>query len=310
MNVVTHSFKERVFKRPSVKIGFKIKLIFNIVDDITLLPQFLSYYSQLGVDEFLINVTDESGDGSILDVCKHFLQHTRHVITNTHSGRARWALQMEMAKRAQRRFCDTKDWILHVGLDEFHEYPAALRDFFTQCDRIGTNLVTGECIDRVSPNGELNRLEPDVPVFEQFPLACQLSQELLQVPRWRTVAARGNVFVSKTFDAEMDPLVQKGIEAGVISVHPAAIQVHHFKWHERMLKAIKQEREEARAAQLIAGHGAKESISDNSRIINYFEKTGDRIDLSSKALDVHHPDARVRSMFPVSDLALTRKKKN
>ncbi len=264
---------------------FKIHLIVGIEEDNRLLPQFLAHYHKLGVDQFLINLIDTRGDGSILQSCKQMLAPYKHVFANVHIGKHRWTKQIALMKIAQEEYAAPTDWVLTPDLDELHEYSKPLREVLTQADTSGYNVITGEFLDRITESGELIELNTQMPLSQQFPLGCQMSVVVQQVPRVRTVAVRGDVFIGKNFDTDGDPEMIKGQVEGRVRLHPTEkVVIHHYKWHSRVLKNCAQRLAHYKAL-YDAGQRAFGHFGESERLVQYLAANRQRINPWDKNLE-------------------------
>jgi hypothetical protein len=262
-----------------------IKLVTTVADDLRILPQFLEYYRMRGVAEFIVNITDQVGDGAIVGRCRALLHRYPHRIANVYVGKQSWVMQCDMIRRSIVDHCNEHDWVLLPDVDELHEYPVSLSEFLESCTDRGINLVTGEFLDRVSRSGELVELCANTPLFAQFPIGCRLSINVLQVPRLRTVAVRGNLAIEKHFATEEDAVVSRGIASGLIQPTPdPAVVIHHFKWHSRVIARIAARR--ARYRRLFTEGDSRFALhSESDRLLEYLQTRGDRIDLEDPALE-------------------------
>jgi len=263
-----------------------IKLITSACDDVRMLREFCEYYSVLGVEQILLNVTDTVGDGKIVERCQEILNGTPHIIANVFVGQHTWTKQVELIRKAKSQHCGPEDWVLLSDLDELHDYRGNLQALLIEAEGKKENLIVGEFLDRVASNGELIEYNPERSVFEQFPVACKVSQDLLKAPRLRTIAIHGNVDFAKHFCMETDPLVQAGIANGSISVRKGdPIAIHHFKWHSRIVDRVRA-RFELYKSMAQAGMSDFKIFTESENLLSHLEANQGRLNLSDGSIRI------------------------
>lgn len=263
-----------------------IQLITSASGDVRMLRDFCEYYSDLGVHRILINLIDTVGDGKIVEECRQIFAGKPHLVANVYKGEHSWTKQVELLRKTKAHYCGPEDWVLFSDLNERHDYRRNLHAILIEAERNKENLLVGEFLDRVSSTGELIEYNPQKSVFEQFPVACKVSLDLLRAPRLRTIAIRGDVHVSKPFCFESDLVVQRAITNGEITVRKGdPIAVHHFKWHAGVLERIRA-RLEFYKTMANAGMSDFSMLTDCERFFSHLQANGGRLNLTDGSIRI------------------------
>jgi hypothetical protein len=203
-----------------------------IVHGYELLPYYLEYYRELGVEEFVISCDpeelDESGElGTYLaaqaDVKLLPLPRTFR------RSKLVGMIEEEIRKKIGRH----SDWLIPADLDEFNQYPWPLRDLVERLERGGYTHVNGVFSDRLAVGGELVALKPQsehISLWDQYPMEAAVTQRIGQGQLEKVMLSRGDVgwaLGHHHVSARPD-----------LKPHPDEGVVHHFKWRDTVLRTL------------------------------------------------------------------------
>lgn len=192
-----------------------------------LLPHFCSHYTRLGVDRILISTN--------LDLDRSLLEEAYPLIsvryTNYPCFSNAYKHEGEEIMLQQARASDT-DWVMHLDLDEFHQYPAHVKDICAIADSRGIVAIQGEFLDRVATDWVLHPIRPTPNISEQFPLAAKLTKTLGMDAR-KIMLARRHVRLNAGRHSAV------GVKADRWPVGLREhYKVHHFRWTEDLLERM------------------------------------------------------------------------
>ncbi len=201
---------------------------------ISWLPQFIEHYKELGVQQFHITC----------QVPPEFDPEEKERVY----GEVRKILSVEGIHECQLLVCQFDamnlrnhhdriqanippgDWILLADIDEFQEYGELLDAIINYSDTNGINIIGGDFLDRVGLSGNLEVFDPGQPIWEQFPIGCNITQEILMGHTNKVVCAKAHL---KIKFANHDPL-----HGQQLHWHPKRAIVHHFKWDQSVIKRL------------------------------------------------------------------------
>lgn len=211
------------------RIKFKSNLICCIGTDVpNLVYNFIKYYKEMGVDNFLLIVHSKEQNSKNLEETLDILKSFN--ITPVYM----WIEEFNIYKVDHKKWniydtCKSSDWILDVDLDEFIELPdefSNINDFLYYCDVNNYTYVDGEFIDRVSKIGELNKINRTEDIFNQFPIKCRITRDILKEPCAKTPIMKGNLRPTHGHHSiDMDVSSNK-----IYNKCPFFMPVNHFKW--------------------------------------------------------------------------------
>jgi Glycosyl transferase family 2 len=201
-----------------------------------LLPQFVDHYGRLGVERFWLTPHVEPRDeqspaaGEALRIlrsaCSRLQVEPLPMLTIDFDAR----VVRNHHDRIQRQIA-ARDWIVWADIDEFQIYPEPLADVIEHAERNGEDAVGGEFVDRVDRSGLLRTFDPAMPIWEQYPIGCNLSAHVLGGFTHKVALARSTVGItSGNHEVVADPEVFRW------STYLAA--VHHFKWDSTVLARL------------------------------------------------------------------------
>jgi len=216
-----------------------INLIVNVVDHAGFLQQILPHYFHLGVDRIIVNFCFRNNHQRQTEECLKMMRGYSCIVANNVPFDGTWVQLATLINQARQRYAQEHDWVLYADLDELHSFPRDLVSFLRICESSNKDVVCGEFVDRIASDGSLPKLSFDQNLFTQFPVGSRLSVQLLKVPRWRTVAARGYVQINKHWDTAADLGFCPDSTLGRTRIHDEIVTIHHFKWHSSVLSRMK-----------------------------------------------------------------------
>ena len=121
---------------------------------------------------------------------------------------------------------DPDDYVMHLDLDEFHEYPAPLSEIVSLMNRRRAKAIRGWLVDRVADDGMLVPVRDGIGIGDQFPIGCDLTRELLRGWTQKIMLCRASVNL-------LDGANHTTRDASFAWVPVGRAEdfiVHHFKW--------------------------------------------------------------------------------
>jgi hypothetical protein len=196
--------------------------IVTAVDGDDLLGHFVDHYFRLGLDELHVVVSEDSQmqrSAEMMARDRRIVVHPRH----------RDAMGEEIKTHTERDVLSAvvsrNDWVMHLDLDEFHQYPCDLRRLVAAMDEANIPLVSGDLVDRIAEDGGLHPVRPIKSIFAQFPVGCGITRSWLSLPCAKVMVCRGWVkLYYGRHHAE-----NAGSFSPAIGTAPQ-YRVHHFKW--------------------------------------------------------------------------------
>jgi tetratricopeptide (TPR) repeat protein len=232
-----------------------------------LLPHWLEYYTNLGVDEILLGIFDDlAGDAAAeLEKCagrwkfRRFVQHWKAATESETYCQRQTGCRLAGARPGT--------WILHTDLDELQQYPSPLKEIAASAAQMNTRAVFGRLVDRVAADGSLPPIRPHPSLWEQFPVECNMTGGILKSVPQKVMLARYSVLVKTGHhEAPLEP------------ANPAIIgKVAHFKWHSGLLERMHWGLQQASAS--------AEWKGDARRFLGWLDQHGGRINLADPALE-------------------------
>lgn len=260
--------------------------------DLPLLPHFLAYYRDLGVPtsnmHVILNATNANAPGladaeAVLDawgaadpVCW----------IGDYTSTGMW----ERRQALQRRVAGSTDWVISADVDEFHRYPAPLRETVAFLIQEGVTVLQGPFIDRVSETGALAEVSTERSLFEQFPVEGDVMIPVGKEPdaddahgTVKMMLFRGDVLPGLGGHNPKAGSGQISYAYGMpLSFFPEIktpafrfrlpTSVLHFKWTAQLLGGLRKRLNTPGASRAGSVYGA--------RVLDYLERNGRRIDLS------------------------------
>jgi hypothetical protein len=260
--------------RPRPDTAGKIFAICSIRNgSIDLLPHWLDHYTKLGADQLLLGVLDDVSPTLRDEIARYadrwrfkcFGQTWRGPLESLHEQQRRSGCRLAGAV--------PETWILHTDLDEFHEFPASLREITDAAEAMDIPVVLGWFLDRVASDGSMPNIRSSPSLWEQFPIGCRLTAKVLRTVTQKVMLARYGVPVRNGHHHPVDRVRLGLVPRG----RPDQYIVHHFKWHGDL---------PARTQWSLAQPNTQsEWKTEAKRFLTWLEANGGRINIADSTIE-------------------------
>jgi hypothetical protein len=131
------------------------------------------------------------------------------------------------------QYCSNDDWVLYADGDEFHVYPRPLPEFLRDLAARQIDYATGHLIDRLAPDGVLERIRSNPTLWDQFPFGGTVTASIVGGWTRKVCVARGSLRLA---EGGAHALRFGGdVNASYARTHAdrpsdTMIEIHHFKW--------------------------------------------------------------------------------
>jgi hypothetical protein len=249
----------------------KVFAVVSLYDNVELLPHFLTHYTRLGVQKILVAVRSRQCDDLYEAAQRHAEGFPARVCWFA-SERFADSDKSEVEQSLLRsNGLEADDYVMHLDLDEFQEYPAQLAEIVRVMNERDDWALRGWILDRIAADGTLAPVCPAPSIGEQFPVGCDLTSALLGGWTQKIVLCRGRV------------QLQGGVRHDTCNAWYDAVPVgrghdyvvHHFKWTHGRDQLLRTRLSEAAIGPAYA--------NECRRFLEYFKSHG-RIDLSDTTL--------------------------
>lgn len=224
---------------------------------VDVLEHMLQHYRALGIESFFVNLNlaDESDPvrEQVEDITRRFGCGIAQVLYGD------WHLLQQQAYLTQREQYPS-DWFILADQDELQVYPANLPDVIADCR--ACDYIRGCFVDRIARDGGFPPVEPERPIWDQFPLGGFITGLIGGGDPRKVVAVKGALSIRKGN--------HHAYEGRACPSRQYYIPVHHFKW-----TATVQERMASRA-EAMKQHPTLE-WTESARFVEYCRTTGGRI---------------------------------
>jgi glycosyl transferase family 2 len=200
--------------------------IVSIYDNAELLPHFLSHYSELGVNRILVVVRSatrgELYDAAVAEAVRYPASvYWFPATVFSDSDKADVEQRVLQANAVQ-----PDDYVMHLDLDEFQEYPAPLPVIVREMNAYNDWALRGWIVDRVAEDGRLRAISRTPSIGEQYPMGCAATERLLNAWTQKIVLCRGRVRLQGGVRHDTENARYDRVPIGT----PDQYVVHHFKW--------------------------------------------------------------------------------
>lgn len=245
--------------------------IVSVYDNAELLPHFLSHYFELGVHRILVVVRsatrDELYDAAMSEAeCYPASVYWFSATVFSDGDKADVEQGVLQANAVQ-----PDDYVMHLDLDEFQEYPAPLSVIVQKMNAHNDWALRGWIVDRVAEDGNLAALSRTPSIGEQYPVAFAASEQLLNAWTQKIVLCRGRVRLQGGVRHDTENARYDRVPIGM----PHQYVVHHFKWLLGLDRRLEQ--------RLADGSLGGKYASECRKFLDYYRRHG-RIDLSDARL--------------------------
>ena len=240
-----------------------LRLCMIIGDNLDMLPHFIDHYQELGVEHFHIIIHAPNDE-------KNFYWHATEILSfykiePTLIYRGRWDGQIgtELINRIKKSF--PEDWFIVADIDELQIHPEPIWQRILHLQYSQKPYLTGVFVDRISIDGALQPIIPNLSIWKQFPMAGFVSFPLAGATPYKITVCRGDIELSLGQHGIIDPKYKWPIKGKIET------QVHHFKWSQNLLNNLKTRQEKlTKSIQLLNG-GDQSYILECSKILSYFK---------------------------------------
>lgn len=245
----------------------------SIFDNLEIVPHFLRHYTRLGVNKIVLSVRGKSPElaESVAKIAVDYPTVVHFTPAQYFDCMERFGVENELLRREGMQ---DDNYVLHLDLDEFHEYPAPLIDIVRQMNKADAWAVRGWMVDRVAADGVLHPIRDEPCISEQFPLAADITKSILAALNQKIMLCRGRVHLNSgkhdTFNAYYDR-----VPLGFTEQY----RVHHFKWIDGVIERFEQR---------ITEPGTADGYKNECRSFIKYYRTYGRVDLSHPWLNVRH----------------------
>jgi Glycosyl transferase family 2 len=249
----------------------QVYAIASLYENVDLVPHFLAHYTRLGVHRILLVVRTPKQD----DILSSAVEQAKSYGANVYWFSAARFADSDKADAEQFVLRETglgpDDYVMHLDVDEFQEYPASLSEIVTAMNQADDWALRGWLVDRVAEGGILAPIRLVPSIGEQYPFGCDLTLKVLRAWTQKIVLCRGRVRLQGGVRHDTCNAYYDRVPVG----RSEEYLVHHFKWTAGILDRI---RERLRTAALGSAYER-----ECQRLLKYFDSTG-AIDLSDPAL--------------------------
>jgi hypothetical protein len=240
--------------------------------DTALLPYWLAHYAALGVDHF--HVVRHADDADAPGLAESVEVMRRAGLEFAEIAIGPWHMDLNARLIGEQMRAHPDDWWVVADLDEFHVLDRPLDELVKYCEAGGWDYVDGAFVDRVADEGRLIDPAPGgrPSLWEQYPLAGQLTARLLDGRPTKVVLARGTV--------ELDVGQHMAWTGAGAPHHEVFAQVHHFKWNSTVPARL-----ERRVAAYSSGAWEvifPEVIEESREFLRHMTEHGGRIDVDDE----------------------------
>jgi hypothetical protein len=249
----------------------RVFAVVSIYDNPGLIPHFLEHYTRLGVHQILA-VVRTPDRGELYDVALAYSRPYPATVFWVATDRFADSNKAEVEQALLRENgLEPDDYVMHLDLDEFQEYPAPLAEVVRLMNDADDWALRGWILDRVAEDGSLAPVCSTPSIGEQFPIGCDLTAVVLGGWTQKIVLCRGRVQLQGGVRHDTCNAWYDRVPVG----RPDQYLVHHFKW----LRGLDQRLRNRLATAAIGPAYEREC----RRFLGYFE-CSERIDVYDLAI--------------------------
>ncbi len=206
----------------------KIYAVTSVFSTPDLLPHFCDHYAKLEVDAILVamNVEYDTTHLQLLFPKLMILRTSYPSFSNAYKHEGELKL-IDMAGAAP------DDWMLHLDLDEFHQYPCHIRDVCDVAESRNMWAIRGCFVDRVASDGVLHPVRAVVPLDEQYPVSADLTGPMTGGVTHKVMLARRKIRLGNGRHHAIDAHTDRW-PVGNFGHYKA----HHFRWTSQLIERL------------------------------------------------------------------------
>jgi Glycosyl transferase family 2 len=250
----------------------RVFAVVSVYDKPELLPHFLDHYTRLGVHQILVSVRS-SERADLFDAAyasaEPFPANVSWTASEYFADSDKAELEQDLLHR---HGLAADDYVMHLDLDEFQEYPAPLSEIVRLMNDRCDWALRGWILDRVAEDGTLAPIGATPTIGEQFPIGCDVTRVTLGAWTQKIVLCRGRV------------RLQGGVRHDTVNAwyhevpfgRPDQYLVHHFKWTEGLDARLEERLERAAIGPAY--------VRECRRFLQAYRASG-RIDLTDPSLN-------------------------
>lgn len=254
-----------------------IRLISVIGHGIKLVPHFIEHYSGI-VDRIELVVYESELYPNLAEEIKKEIRGRKNVriVESIYDRIFDWNRVTDLYNKHTSK--KPNDWWVIADVDEFHLYSESLSDIKYDCEENGWEIVRGGFVDRIGIDGGFLELKPDLPIFDQFPMAGFFRYPMSGACPNKVCFIKGNVEITpgQHYAKILGHTTwrwQGWNHPQIAPIEKYSVQVHHFKWDSTCLERIK----------AVAEVKKDYSFSDEYKLMyDTIIKNGSKIDTSNE----------------------------
>jgi hypothetical protein len=188
-------------------------------NNIALARQFFDHYKELGVQNFIVILHYNN----FSELEENLLLLKSLAVSPVVTWRMPFDVNLSQVIRATAiatADIGSDDWVVLADLDEFQIYPSSIELVIEKCEISGFDYIIGKFVDRIAADGTLPEIDPIGSVWNQFPVCCHISRDLLGATDIKVVCCKAGLI-----PGEGNHRVAGGKRGAQCKV-----EIHHFKW--------------------------------------------------------------------------------
>lgn len=188
-----------------------------------IVPHFIKHYEDLGVTRILLACRNRD----VFERVQAYAQgHRARVSFKDTPHYATMDKERYQLAMLQEEYLHRNDWVMHVDIDEFQEYPVPLMELVEDMNLHNDWAIRGHLVDRIAADGLLRPILPSPSIFEQFPIEAHVTQAIRRGWTQKIMLARARVRLAGGGHHDTLNARYSRVPVGLAGDY----RVHHFKW--------------------------------------------------------------------------------